>query len=151
MAVSITHDLTTLYDANTAFGGGSVYSGFQRFGSGCNGSQVSQTTNHFTGSVSSFSLVGKRIFAWLSGPAGVNTVANGGYRIVIGDGTNTRAYYVGGRDGVGFFVNGWQCFTLDGDALPVAFAQLAGAAEPNLAALTLVGVGFNVQQKAVGN
>jgi hypothetical protein len=151
MAVTVTNDFTTLYDANTAFGGGTVYSGFQRFGTGCNGGQVSQTTSHFTGSVTSFSLVGRRIFTWLSGPAGVNTIANGGYRIVIGDGTNTRAYYVGGRDVSAFAASGWFGYTLDGDSLPTAFAQLLGSAQPNLAAITLVGIGFNVQAKAVGN
>jgi hypothetical protein len=151
MAVTVTNDFTTLYDANTAFGGGTVYSGFQRFGSGCNGGQVSQTTTHFTGSVTSFSLVGRRLFTWLSGPAGINTVANGGYRIVIGDGTNTRAYYVGGRDVSAFAASGWFGYTLDGDSLPTGYAQLLGSAQPNLAAITLVGIGFNVQSKAVGN
>ena len=151
MAVTVTHDFVTLYNGNAGIGGASTYSGFQRFGTACNGGQVSQTTTHWTTSVTSFSLVGKRISTWMTGPASVAGQASGGYRIVIGDGTSTRAYYVGGGDVSAFMQNGWNCFVLDGDALPASYAQLLGSAQPNLSAITLVGIGFNVMTKAVGN
>ena len=151
MAVTITHDFSTLYNGNAGIGGADTYSGFQRFGTACNGGQVSNATNHWTTTVASFSLVGRRISTWMTAPASAAPIADGGYRIVIGDGTNTRAYYVGGGDVATFAQNGWFCFTLDGDSLPTGFAQLAGSSQPNLSALTLVGIGFNITTKAVGN
>jgi hypothetical protein len=150
MAVTITTDLNLLYDGDTSIGGGVVFSGFQRFGAGCNGVQVSNGTNHYFGTVPPFSLVGRQIFSWMIGPGSIGSFAQGGYRIVIGDGTNRRAYYVGGADRSPFFVQGWLCYTLNGDNLPVNFDQLAGGA-PNLAALTEIGVGFTTVAKANGN
>jgi hypothetical protein len=152
MAVTVTSDFTTLFNGNTAFGGGTVYTGFQRFGTGCNGAQVSQTTSHYTGTVTSFNGTGRRITVWMTAPASVATLANGGYRIVIGGGGNTRAYYVGGSDVAPFVQAGWNCFVLDLDALAdYSFAQIAGAGVPTVTAITTVGVGFNVTSKAVGN
>ena len=153
MAVTVTTDLVTLYDGNTAFGDASTsqQTGFQRFGTNCLAVQVSNTTSHFSGTVPSFSLVGRAIYSWLSAPVSVGTLAQGGYRIVIGDGTNTRAYYVGGRDVKPFTSQGWSCQILQGDALPTDFDQLAGSAEPNLSAITVVGFGFTTTSKAVGN
>jgi len=153
MAVSITTDLVTLYTANTAFGGGTVYTGFQRFGTGCNGFQANtaNTNFHRYGTVTSFNLVGKSIYSWMIGPASIDTYANGGYRIVIGDGTNIRAYFVGGRDLKSFSSQGWYCFILNGDNLPTNFTQIAGASQPNLSNLTQVGVGFRATTKATGN
>jgi hypothetical protein len=152
MAVTVTSDFVTLFNGNTAFGGGTVYSGFQRFGTGCNGAQVSNTTTHYTGTVTSFNGTGRRITVWMTAPASVDTIALGGYRIVIGGGGNTRAYYVGGRDVAPFVQAGWNCFVLDIDALAsYSFAQIAGAGVPTVTAITTVGVGFKVTSKAVGN
>jgi hypothetical protein len=152
MAVTITSDFATLFNANTAFGGGTVYSGFQRFGTGCNGAQVSQTTTHFSGTVTSFNGTGRRITVWMSAPASVDTLANGGYRIVIGTSASVRAYYVGGRDVAPFVQSGWNCFVLDLDALAnYSFAQISGSGVPAITGITTVGVGFNVTSKAVGN
>lgn len=152
MAVTVTSDFVTLFNGNSGFGGGSTYSGFQRFGTACNGVQVSNTTTHYSGTVTSFNGTGRRITVWMTAPASVATIANGGYRIVIGGGGNTRAYYVGGRDVAPFVQAGWNCFVLDLDALAsYSFAQLAGSGVPTITAITTVGVGFNVQSKAVGN
>lgn len=151
MAVSVTSDFNILYNGNAGIGGASTYTGFQRYGTACNGGQVSNAIANWTTTVTSFSLVGKRISTWMTAPASVAPIANGGYRILIGDGTNTRAYYVGGGDVAAFTQNGWNCFVLDGDALPTGFLQVAGGAQPNLNAITLVGIGFNVTTKAVGN
>lgn len=151
MAVSITSTFEILYDGDSAIGGADTYSGFQRYGSACNGGQVSRGTDHFTTTVPSFSLVGRRISTWMTAPASAAAIADGGYRIVIGDGTNSRAYYVGGGDVAAFGQVGWNCFVLDGDVLPPIFEQLSGSAEPNVAAITEVGIGFNITTKAVGN
>lgn len=151
MALSITNDFTTLYTGDVSFAGNDVLTGFQRFGSGCNGGQVSNGTGNFFETVPSYSLVGRQIFSWMVGPGSIATIAQGGYRIVIGDGTNTRSYFVGGRDSKNFQSEGWFCFILNGDNLPTQFDQLSGTVEPNLSALTQVGCGFTTTSKAVGN
>lgn len=151
MAVTITNDFTVLYTGDVSFAGSTTYSGFQRFGTACNGEQVSNGTDHYFDTVPSYSLVGSQIFSWMVGPGSIGTLTQGGYRIVIGDGTNTRAYYVGGRDTKNFSSEGWFCFILNGDNLPTQFEQLNGAAQPNLSNLTQVGVGFTTTSKATGN
>jgi len=151
MAVTVSTDFVTLYTGDASFSGQETYSGFQRFGNGCNGAQVSNGTDHYTETIASFSLVGRAIYTWMVGPGSIDTIANGGYRIVIGDGTNTRAYFVGGRDYKSFSSQGWFCFMLQGDNLPTQYEQLAGAAEPNVSAITTIGIGFTTTSKAVGN
>lgn len=80
------------------------------------------------------------------------TKANGGIRLIIGDGTNRRAYYIGGNDDYGLPVKGgWSAFRLDTANLPTSYSQQDGAAAPNLAAITQVGVGVLQPSKAVGN
>jgi len=151
MAVTVTPNLTTLFTANTSFGGQTTYSGFQRFGSACNGLQVGNETIHITGTVTSFNLTGNAIYVWLLGPASIGTLSQGGFRIIIGDGSNTRAYFVGGRDTPAFRASGWDCYVLHGDSLPTGFTQLQGSAQPNLNNLTTIGVGFTNTAKATGN
>lgn len=151
MAVTITTDLVTLYTGDVSFGGSSTFSGFQRFGTACNGAQLSNTTSHFFDSVTPFDLTGKSIYSWMNGPGSIGTFEQGGYRIVIGDSNdNVRAYYVGGSDTPGFFVRGWFCFMLNGDNLPTLFQQISGG-EPDISDITQVGVGFTTIAKATGN
>lgn len=152
MAVTVTTDLVTLFTGNVAFGGGTLNeSGLQVFGTGCLAVQVSNTTSHFVGNVTSFNLNGRAIYAWMSGPTSIAPIASGGFRIVIGDGTNQRAYFVGGRDVPYFSRGAWGCFVLHSEALPTQFAQLSGSAQPNLSAITQVGVGFTTTAKVTGN
>jgi hypothetical protein len=85
-------------------------------------------------------------------PYAPNTKANGGIRIVLGDGTNTRAYYVGGSDDLGFTVQGgWRVYRLDTASLPTSYSQDAGSAAPNLSAITSIGIGTLSSAKAIGN
>lgn len=80
------------------------------------------------------------------------TKANGGVRFIIGDGTNTRAYYVGGSDDQGFPVSGgWKVYRLDTANLPASYSQDAGAAQPTLTAITSIGIGVLQSAKATGN
>lgn len=151
MAVSITHDLTTLYTGNAAFGGAAVNTDIpSRYGADCLGVVVDRGTVNSYDTVTSFSLVGKSIFSWLVGPATLEPIANGGIGIIIGDGTNTRAYYVGGYGTKALTSGGWQCYILNGDNLPTQFDQIAGGAQPNLSALTQAGFRFSNPTKAVG-
>jgi len=83
--------------------------------------------------------------------ANPDTLASGGYRIVLGDGTNTRAYYVGGGDVTMFTRRGWVRALLDTDNLPSNYDQLAGSSAPTLSAITLIGVGGIQPTKVTGN
>jgi len=151
MAVSITHDLTTLYDAQSNFGGMETTDLMPpRYGATCIGQSVDRETAHFYDTVSTYSLIGQTIYVWLSAPPSAETIDNGGIRIVIGDGSDVRAYYVGGFGTRAFTSNGWQCYVLNGDNLPTMYEQVEGTAEPDLTSLTQVGCGFNVPAKAVG-
>jgi hypothetical protein len=109
---------------------------------------VGIATSHFWRTFTALNLQNTNIYAWMYSNV-PNTLANGGYRILLGDGTNQRAYYVGGSDRTGFQFGAWSCMMLDTRNLPTAFAQLTGANAPNLAAITQIGVGYNHLGKAV--
>ena len=155
MAVTITNNMTTLYDAEstsnwTTDDAVTAYTGFQREGTYCIGAQASNGTVYMYKTITSTDLSNKVIYSWLRSGNPTNK-ANGGFRIVLGDGTNIRAYYVGGSDDMGFQVGTWSCFVLDTSNLPSNYHQIAGSSAPNLSAITQVGAEFNYASKAVGN
>ncbi|RLI53449.1 MAG: hypothetical protein DRP09_15695 [Candidatus Thorarchaeota archaeon] len=154
MTVSITLDLTELYDAESTsnWNDASTYSGFQREGNYCLGNQVSQGSGHFYKSITSTNLSNTHIYSWMMLWGNPETEANGGFRIVVGDGTNRIAYHVGGSDNYGFQVGAWSCFVLNTASPPSNYTTLAGS-ESSLSwsAITEVGVGFNATNKAIGN
>lgn len=161
MAVTVSLDLTTIYDAeattnwNTDGDTIAVHSGFQREGTNNLGFQVSQGTGHAWKTIASTDLSTTRIYSWMAAFNNPETKANGGFRIVLGDGTNRVAYFVGGSDDFGFDVGLWNCLVLDtGNLSGMGSSVLAGTLaglEGNLAAITEVGVGFNFTAKALGN
>jgi hypothetical protein len=157
MAVSITKNLTDLWNAETTAGWNTTPAGtytFSREGTYCIGWSVSNTTSHYyqTKTAIDFTQAANRcIFIWMVSYGQVDTLANGGYRIYLGDGSNDRAYYVGGSDSVpAFAVKGWFCFMLDTQNLPANYAQVVGSSAPNFSAITRVGVGFKTVSKALG-
>ena len=155
MSVTITNNMTTLYDAESTSGwttddAVTTYTGFQRQGTYCIGMQASNGTTYAYKTITSTNLSNKVIYSWLRS-GNPTTKANGGFRIILGDGTNRRAYYVGGSDDMGFQVGTWSCFVLDTSNLPTNYSQLAGSSAPNLSAITEVGAQFNYASKAVGN
>jgi len=155
MSVTITNNMTTLYDAEstsnwTTDDTVTTYTGFQREGTYCLGMQGSQGTVYAYKTISSTNLSNCIIYSWMNAGS-VDTKANGGFRIIIGDGTNTRAYYVGGSDDYGFQLGAWSCFILDTSNLPTSYHQINGSSAPTLTAITQVGVEFNVPIKAVGS
>jgi len=91
----------------------------------------------------------ERVYVWAQCP-GVGTFAEEGWMVLIGDGTNRRAYRVGGSDDVPFSVNGWVCLMLDTANLPTTFQQVAGGA-PTLTAITQFGVGIYNTAAPSGN
>jgi len=152
MTVSITSNLTQIdsCDANTGWSDGTAYSGFQREGSACLGDQISTSASYFTKTISSTNVSNSIIYIWMK-LASPETQANGGYRFVLGDGTNQRGYYVGGSDAEAFSRQGWFRFILDTSNPPTSYDQIAGSSEPNFSAITLIGVGGLQATKAVGN
>jgi len=160
MAVSIdpTETMTELWDADSdaspSWDGLTVteFAGFQREGANCLGVTVSTATVQGSTTVTAFDATANRIYIWILPRGEMDILANGGVRIVAGDGTNRAAYYVGGSDYVSAFtVNGWACYVLDANNLPTGFATIDGTeASINWAAITDVGVGFKTLAKSLG-
>jgi hypothetical protein len=71
------------------------------------------------------------VYCWIFGRIVADTLANGGYSIHIGDGTNRVAYHVAGDDVAGFRHEtgpvGWQCLALDTSNLPALKTIRAGS------------------------
>jgi hypothetical protein len=80
------------------------------------------------------------VYCWIFGRIVADTLANGGYSIHIGDGTNRVAYHVAGDDVAGFRHEsgpvGWQCLVLDTANLPALKTIRAGSEAALLANLS---------------
>ena len=155
MAINIVHDLTTVWtgDAAVTFAPETmaVISGFQREGTGNFSLQVSNELIETWRTAAAFSLVGKTIYMWMVSYGQLDTYALGGIGIVLGDGTNTIAYYTGGKDRIPFQAGGWQCHTVDASNPPPLFNEVAGLeANLNFGAITQVGVRFKTLAKSLG-
>jgi hypothetical protein len=121
------------------------------------GAVVSTTTNNYyytTGT--GIDLSDSLIYVWVRPYGTMDTVANGGVGIVVGDGTNRMAYYVGGSDQVGFRHQvgpvDWVCYLLDTTSLPTGKATISGS-EGSMAwtSITDIGARFKTLSKALGN
>jgi len=152
MAVTITSNLTQLdsCDSNTGWNAGDTYSGFHREGTACLGDQISTSVTYFTKTITSTDLSNKIIYVWMK-MANPESLANGGYRFALGDGTNSRGYYIGGYDTEVFSRQGWFRFLIDTGNPPSNYDQRSGSSAPNFSAITEIGVGGIQQTKAVGN
>lgn len=122
----------------------------------CLGLQASNNTQDAYISITSDDYSGGgSLSIWFADRASFDTVANTGYGIVVGDGTNRIAYSVGGSDGTGFrYDEGpvkWSNSIIDLANKPANFVAIAGSeANLNEAAITQVGVYFNTVAKSVG-
>jgi hypothetical protein len=113
---------------------------------------------YFTTSSISFSTgsgAGTLVYVWVLANGIMDTKANGGIGIVLGDGTNRVGYHLAGSDEAAFrHANGsvgWQCIVLDTEKLPTQRTVLAGAsASLNFSAITQIGAQFKTLVKAVG-
>jgi hypothetical protein len=154
---TITKNLTDLWTAESSSSPSwtglspATYTDFQREGTYCLGEKCSKTTVDGYIAITSADMTGSRIYVWMKCNGEVETKANGGFRIVVGDGTNRRIYYVGGSDDYGFQVGGWNCFMLDCDNPPTGYTQDAGSVEPDFSAVTQVGVGFYTITSSLAN
>lgn len=157
MTVTIELDMTELYDgdSNSNWQGDdtvSTYDGIQREGTDCLGSQVSQGVGEFwLSGMAAKNLENTHIYSWMMANGTPDTIANGGFRIGVGDGTNRVFYYVGGSDSYGFAVGAWFCFVMDTANPPTGYHEDAGS-EGSLDWTNIqeVGVGFDIVNKAVG-
>jgi len=164
MTVAVAKNLTTIDPADTTtgwtlynVGGGvtlEVFTDIAREGTACLGTIASENTTDSTGMYytagASADLTGQRLYVWMQIQTSIETKENGGVRIIIGDGTNTRAYYVGGSDSLGFQVGFWNCFVLDIDNLPDGWEQVAGSGAPDTTALTEFGGSISAPIKSKG-
>lgn len=115
-----------------------------REGTNCVGGQVALNTHgyayHTHGSSVNMTTAGnERVYIWVK-CAGAGTQAQDGWKVVIGDGTNRRAYTVGGSDAEPFGAKGWYCLMLDTANLPTAYSGF-GSGTPSLTAITEFGFG----------
>lgn len=155
MALTVTKNLN---DIDAAEGtAGWTFSGISktatssnsREGTNCIGGQVANASFgyawHTHGSSINMTTAGnERVYIWTN-CAGAGTYAQSGWMVLIGDGTNRRAYRVGGSDVVPFAAKGWYCLMLDTANLPATYQTVAGASQPTLSAITQFGFGvYNV-------
>jgi hypothetical protein len=85
----------------------------------------------------------------------MDTTANGGIQLIIGDGTNTIGYDIAGSDVAAFRHStgpvGWQCLIIDTSLLPAGFTVVRGTeASLDLTAVTEIGAQFKTLSKALG-
>lgn len=113
------------------------------------------TDDAYTSITSDDYSAGGTLFVWMQANGTMDTLANGGQAIQVGDGTNRIGYHVGGSDKSGFRHDDgpvkWECYVLDLANKPANFTAYAGSeASLNEAAITQVGVGFKTLSKALG-
>lgn len=109
-------------DAVTNWTGGSLDTDSEVQGTGCIGAKVSNATNVFSYAGTSRDFIGgandgDHIYTWLNClTPNLDTIANGGLRIRIGDSATVyREFYVGGDGTVSDdpYAGGWKCFVVD--------------------------------------
>jgi hypothetical protein len=161
MAVTVTDNRTIFNEADATTGWSGTASLFTTDpapveATGCLGYIVSTATvdAYFTGTA--VNLSNKLVYAWTLPRGAMDTVANGGVSIILGDGTNRVAFHLAGSDLAGFRHDDgpvfWQCHVLDTSNLPAARTVRAGTfAALNFAAITQIGVTFKTLAKALAN
>ena len=95
------------------------------------------------------------VYVWVRPFGAMDTTANGGVALLLGDGTNLIGFHLAGSDSAGFqHADGpveWQCIVVDTQNLPSVFTARAGSrANLNLSAITGIGAMFKTLFKSVG-
>ena len=161
MAGTIVNNMTELNGADATTGwtnsdGPNLYTAFEREETGCLGMQgsASAENGYVAPTGSPRSMTTETIHAWIWLHGAPDTYANGGFSIVVGDGTNRAAFPCGGSNVKGWHGDpqGWQCYILsvpdkvDGEAI-----NLAGTtASINDGSITQVGVYIDTTTAALG-
>lgn len=115
--------------------------------------QASQEQYNVYHTITSEDYSDRTIFGWTrsGGPSSEGDASGAGFALYLGDGTNNRAYDVGGVDNFAFFYLGWSSFRLNTAGLPTGFVQDGGSGAPTVATITRVGYGGQFPAKAAGN
>ncbi len=96
------------------------------------------------------------VYVWVLAPGGImDTVANGGGTLLLGDGTNRIGFHLIGSDKAVFRHStasvSWQCLVLDTGNLPTAVTEYTGTlASLDLTSIVDIGAGFKTLAKAPG-
>lgn len=122
---------------------------------GCIGYVVSNNTTDAFVTVGAQNLSNTLIYVWAFPRGAMDTTANGGVSIHLGDGTNRIAFHIAGSDNSGFRHDigpvGWNCLVLDTSSLPATITTRAGSlASLNLSSITQIGITFKTLVKSVG-
>ena len=164
MAIATTDLRTLISDANSTTGwtgsnGVDLFTAQPTpvYQTGCIGTVVSNATEdvYFTmGSPVDMS-GGLLVYVWVFLRGEMDTTANGGAQIMLGDGTNRIGFHLAGSDLAAFRHDqgpvGWQCMVLDTANLPANTTARAGSLGGlNLSAITQVGAVFKTLVKSVG-
>lgn len=116
---------------------------------------VSNTTVDAYVTITAANFTGRLIYVWVLPRGAMDTKANGGVAIHVGDGTNRVAYHLAGKDVAGFRHDdgpvAWMCLVLDQANLPSSKTVRAGSeGSLNWAAITQIGAMFKTLAKSVG-
>lgn len=164
MAVAVTDTRTTVSEADsltgwTGSGGLTLFTTDPNpvEQTGCIGIVVSTATQHmyYTMGAGVNMSGGMLVYVWVLANGVMDTTANGGIQLLLGDGTNRVGYHIAGSDKAVFRHQngsvGWQCLVVDTANLPTARTTFAGsAASLNLGSITQIGAAFKTLAKSVG-
>lgn len=142
-------------DATTGWTGSpSAQTGFFRESTGCLGDKADNGSINMYDTITSKDMSNYTIHGWALFFTRMETEANAGVCIVIGDGTNRAGYWVGGEDNIGVFnVANWLCYILSvPDRNDTNSTNLAGTTSSiSQSAITQVGYLLTSANKALGN
>ena len=159
MAGTIVNNMTEINDAQSNTGWNANFNTYTfgaREDTTCLGGQVSQgTANAYYTLGTAADLSTHTIHGWVLLWNNPEDLSNGGFGIVVGDGTNRAGFPVGGSDRSGFAStpDGWQLFCLSvQDKDDAAATNLAGTTA-NITDTTINEIGYylNATGKALGN
>jgi hypothetical protein len=124
-------------------------------GTGCLGFTVSTATGDIFHTGTSINLSNSLVYVWAFNRAELDTIANGGVGIHLGDGTNRVSFHLAGSNRAGFRHDTgpaqWNCLVLDTTNLPAQTTVRAGSLGAlNLAAITQIGLTYKTLAKAIG-
>jgi hypothetical protein len=150
MAITVTPNLTDINqaDSTTGWAGTATVSqttAFYRESNACMGMKLSQSTGYmwYTG-LSATNMHNRLIYGWALTQVAIDSKTNHGIALMVGDGSGTARWAVGGNDTPG----GWRCYAVNVDETE---GHSEGIPAPSYSAITSVGFYFDVTGKGLGN